>query len=56
VSKINEEIISHFTNAGLRISVHIEISSDDLANLDPAIVTALKENLTTMNFTDWNIE
>ncbi|WP_262285937.1 ATP-binding protein [Micromonospora sp. MA102] len=56
VARINEEIISHFTNAGLRISVHIEISSDDLDKLDPAIVAALKENLTTMNFADWNME
>ncbi|MEU8402697.1 DUF499 domain-containing protein [Nonomuraea sp. NPDC048892] len=56
VSRINEEIVSHFTNAGLRISIHIEISSDDLANLDPAIVTALKENLATMSFADWNME
>jgi hypothetical protein len=50
VSNIHDEIIRHFTAAAVPVIVHLEISSEHLADLDPAIVAALRENLRQLGF------
>lgn len=50
VSNIYDELVQHFTAAGVPVSVHLEIGSEHLADLDPAVVAVLRENLRQLGF------
>lgn len=50
VSNIHDELVQHFTAAGVPVTVHLEIASEHLAELDPAVVVALRENLRQLGF------
>ena len=50
VSNAHDEIVQHFTAAGVPVSVHLEISSEHLADLDRAVIAALRENLRQLGF------
>ena len=52
---ISEEIVSHFTDVGANITLHIEVSSDELDKLDDDVIAALRTNLEQMGFTDTEI-
>ena len=56
MSTLNEEIIVHFTAAGVPIRVTIDIDSDALDRLPPDKRTVVTENLKSLGFTDWGIE
>ncbi len=50
VSNIHDELISHFVAAGVPVNVYLEIGSEHLAEFDPAVVAALRENLRQLGF------
>jgi hypothetical protein len=56
ISLISEEILALFTTSGLPVSVTVDIESSALERLTDDQITALKENLNTLGFTDWNVE
>ena len=56
MSQIADEILSLLTTHGITIKATIDLESHDLAALPPDQVDALKENLNTLGFTDWNVE
>lgn len=56
VSVISDEILTPLTTAGAHVRISVDIESADLAKLNPEQVAALKENLATLGFTDWNVE
>lgn len=41
---------------GINVTVTVDIESQNLAALPAEQVDALRENLNTLGFTDWNIE
>lgn len=56
ISHISDEVISQFLASGASVVVRIDIESDNLDRLTPDQVTVLRENLTTLGFTDWAVE
>ncbi len=57
ISQISDEIITPlFTANGVQVTVTVDIESVALDRLTPDQVTALKENLATLGFTDWSVE
>ena len=56
ISVISDEILTPLSTAGVRVRVTVDLESGDLAKLTPEQVTALRENLATLRFTDWNLE
>ncbi len=57
ISQISDEIITPlFLGTGAQVRITVDIESNALDKLTPEQVTALKENLATLGFTDWNIE
>ena len=49
VSNVHDDIVQHLTAASMPVTVHLEISSEHLADLDP-VVSALRENLRQLGF------
>lgn len=56
ISVISDEILTPLTTAGAQVRITVDIESMDLSKLTPEQVTALRENLTTLGFTDWDVE
>jgi predicted AAA+ superfamily ATPase len=57
ISQITDEIITPLLTAnGVGFSLTIDIESSGLDRLSPDQVTALKENLATLGFSDWSVE
>ncbi len=57
ISQISDEIITPlFAANGIPVRITIDIESSALDRLTPDQVTTLKENLTTIGFTDWSVE
>ncbi len=56
ISVISDEILTPLSTASAHVRITIDIESADLEKLTPDQVTALKENLATLGFTDWNVE
>ena len=56
MSTLSEELIVHFTAAGVPINVTVDIDSDALDRLPDDKRTVVTENLKALGFTDWNVE
>jgi hypothetical protein len=57
ISLITDEILTPlFTANGVPVTITVDIESVSLATLSPEQIMALKENLATLGFTDWNVE
>lgn len=56
VSQISDEILTMFTASGAAVQITVDIESTAVAKLTPDQVTALKENLNTLGFNEWNVE
>jgi predicted AAA+ superfamily ATPase len=56
ISQISDEILALFTVNGLPVTVTVDIESSALENLTLDQLAALKENLNTLGFQDWNVE
>lgn len=56
ISQISDEILALFTVNGLPVTVTVDIESSALEKLTLDQLTALKENLNTLGFQDWNVE
>lgn len=56
MSQIADEILNLLTTNGIDVTVTVDIESQNLADLPAEQVDALRENLNTLGFTDWNIE
>ncbi|WP_176449778.1 DUF499 domain-containing protein [Geodermatophilus saharensis] len=56
VSVISDEILTPLSTASAHVRITIDIESADLDKLSPDQIAALKENLTTLGFADWNVE
>jgi predicted AAA+ superfamily ATPase len=56
ISQISDEIIAPFTASGAQIQITVDIESTAVAKLTLEQVTALKENLNTLGFNEWNVE
>jgi len=56
MSQIAEEILGLLTSNGITVKVTVDLESQDLAALPNDQVDALRENLNTLGFTDWNVE
>jgi hypothetical protein len=56
ISVISDEILTPLSTASAHVRITVDIESGDLEKLDPDQVNALKENLATLGFTDWNVE
>jgi predicted AAA+ superfamily ATPase len=56
ISQISDEILALFTVNGLPVTVTVDIESSALEKLTLDQLTALKENLKTLGFQDWNVE
>lgn len=54
--QIADEILNLLTTNGIDVTVTVDIESQNLADLPAEQVDALRENLNTLGFTDWNIE
>lgn len=49
---VADEIVAHFLDAGADVTVHLEVSSQDLEKLDDDVVAALRENLRALGFSE----
>ncbi len=56
ISTLNDEIIVHFTAAGVPVNVTIDIDSAAFDRLPESQRTVLEENLRSLGFTDYGIE
>ncbi|MBU6150404.1 MAG: DUF499 domain-containing protein [Chloroflexi bacterium] len=56
ISQISDEILALFTANDIPVQITVDIESSGVAKLTPEQVTALRENLNTLGFTDWNVE
>src|SRR5262249_51194724 len=56
ISQISDEILTLFTASGAPVKITVDIESTSVAKLTPDQVTALKENLNTLGFNEWNLE
>lgn len=57
LSQITDEIITPlFVANGVQVSMTVDLESSALDRLTPDQLTALKENLATLGFTDWSVE
>jgi hypothetical protein len=56
VSQVAEEINGLFTTRGISVRVTVDLESQELAALPLDQIDALKENLSTLGFADWNVE
>lgn len=56
ISQISDEILALFTVNGVPIQITVDIESSAVEKLTADQITALRENMTTVGFTDWNVE
>lgn len=56
ISQVSDEILTLFTASGAPVKITVDIESTAVAKLTPDQVTALKENLNTLGFNEWNVE
>jgi hypothetical protein len=56
ISQISDEILALFTVNDVPLQLTVDIESSAMERLTPDQVTALKENLNTLGFTDWSVE
>lgn len=56
ISQISDEILALFTNNGIPVTITVDIESSALERLLEDQLTALRENLNTLGFSDWNVE
>ncbi len=56
MSQVSDEILMVFSANSVPVRVTVDIESTDMARLTPEQVTALKENLATLGFGEWNLE
>jgi hypothetical protein len=56
ISQISDEILTLFTASGAPVRITVDIESTAVASLTPDQLTALKENLNTLGFNEWNVE
>lgn len=56
ISQISDEILALFTTNGLPVTITVDIESSALEKLAAEHLAALKENLNTLGFIDWNVE
>ena len=56
ISQISDEILALFTVNGVPIKITVDIESSAVEKLSADEVAALKENLNTLGFSEWNIE
>jgi len=56
ISQISDEILAIFTVDDVPLHITVDIESSALARLTVEQITALKENLATLGFTDWSVE
>ena len=56
LSQLNEELIIHFTSAGIPVNITIDIDSDALDQFPPEKRTMIEENLSALLFDDWQLE
>jgi predicted AAA+ superfamily ATPase len=56
ISQISDEILALFTAAGIPVQISVDIESSALERFAAEQLTALKENLSTLGFDDWNVE
>ena len=56
MSQVADEILDLFNALGAPVQVTVDIESTALERLSPDQVNALRENLSTLGFSDWSIE
>lgn len=56
ISTLNDEIIVHFTAAGVPVIVTVDIDSEALDRLPADKRAVVRENLKALGFEDWSIE
>lgn len=56
MSQVADEILDMFNALGAPVQVTVDIESTALERLSPDQVNALRENLSTLGFSDWSIE
>ena len=56
ISQISDEILAVFTTSGVPVTITVDIESSAVERLLEEQITALRENLRTLGFTDWNFE
>jgi len=56
ISQISDEILALFTVNDVPLQLTVDIESSAMERLTIDQITALKENLTTLGFTDWSVE
>jgi predicted AAA+ superfamily ATPase len=56
ISQISDEILTLFIASGAPVRITVDIESTAVAKLTPDQLTALKENLNTLGFKEWNVE
>jgi predicted AAA+ superfamily ATPase len=56
ISQISDEILALFTVNDVPVQLTVDIESSAMERLTTDQITALKENLTTLGFTDWSVE
>jgi hypothetical protein len=56
MSQIADEILNLLTTNGIDVTVTVDVESQNLTELPADQVDALRENLNTLGFADWNVE
>jgi predicted AAA+ superfamily ATPase len=56
ISQISDEILALFTTNGVPVQISVDIESSAIERLTAEQLSALRENLATLGFTDWNVE
>ena len=56
ISQISDEILALFTTNGVPVQISVDIESSAIERLTAEQITALRENLATLGFNDWNVE
>ena len=56
ISQISDEILALFTVNDVPVQLTVDIESSAMERLTTDQITALKENLSTLGFTDWSVE
>lgn len=56
ISQISDEILALFTTNGIPVQITVDIESSAIERLTVEQITALRENLATLGFNDWNVE
>jgi hypothetical protein len=56
ISQISDEILALFTVNDVPVQLTVDIESSAMERLSADQISALKENLTTLGFTEWSVE